>query len=101
MSDTWHTLTLAEQLANIGSEVSRTSRASLSHPERLPGAVARCLDLFDRTLDDPRWQGRRFEIARAREVFCDASSGGTEYHTTFSDFQKYFDQFALLTQRTV
>ena len=92
--NSWNTLSLAAQMANIGSEVSRAARAEKEHPERLAGAIARGLDLFDRTLSDERWKGRRDEIARGREVFCDAALGGKSYGTTFANFQRYFDIFA-------
>lgn len=91
----WHTLSLAQQLANIGSEVSRAARA-VDKPERQQGAIDRGLELFDLTLSDARWNGRRREIARAREVFCDAALGGNEYGATFEGLQRYFDQFAMM-----
>lgn len=91
----WHTLSLAEQLANIGSEVSRAARAA-DKPERRRGAIDRGLELFDLTLSDARWNGRRQELARAREVFCDAALGGSEYGATFEGLQRYFDQFAMM-----
>jgi hypothetical protein len=90
----WHMLTLAQQLANIGSEVSRAAKAA-DKPERQKGAIDRGLELFDLTLADSRWRGKRMEIARAREVFCDAALGGREYGSTFAGFQSYFDRFAI------
>lgn len=33
-------------------------------------------------------------IARAREVFCDAISGGREYKSSLEDLERYFGQFA-------
>lgn len=95
----WQTLTLAEQMGNIGSEVSRAARAQTTYPQRLPSSISRGLELFDFTLADPRWKGRRIEIARAREAFCDAALGGESYGTTFVGFQKYFDQFAIARDR--
>ena len=90
----WQTFSLAEQMGNIGSEVSRATRAEEGFPDRLQGAISRALELFDMTLLDSRWRGRRIEIARARELFCDAALGGEIYRTTFASLQKYFDQFA-------
>jgi hypothetical protein len=57
-------------------------------------AVERALELFDLTLEDARWQGRRREIARAREVFLDAVFGGREYKSSLKDLTRYFDMFA-------
>jgi hypothetical protein len=95
----WQKLSLKEQLGNIGSEVSRAARWQGRNEARFQSAVDRALDLFDLTLADTRWSGRRWEIARAREVFCDAFYGGFLYGTSFSGLQKYFDQFALAAGR--
>jgi hypothetical protein len=89
----WFTFSLMEQLGNIGSEVSRCIRAR-GDDKRLEGAATRALELFDLTLSDPRWCKRLKEIARARELFCDAFFGGKEYGTTFEDLDKYFYYFA-------
>lgn len=91
----WFQLSLKEQMGNIGSEVSRAGRWQNKDEKLFWGAVERCLELFDLTLADSRWKGRRREIARAREVFCDAVYGGKEYQSTFQNLQPYFDQFAL------
>ena len=122
----WFELTLMEQLGNIGSEVYRVAEwkkkidaekygltksvgeASSTHDgsthiskttSRFEEAVDKALDLFDLTLEDKRWIGRRKEIARAREVFCDAYYGGHLYKSTFSDLVKYFDLFAVAANK--
>lgn len=89
----WQKLTLQEQLGNVGSEVLRTARAK--DRDLFWKAVWRALELFDLTLADFRWRGRLREVARAREVFCDAVYGGKLYKSDFASLQKYFDQFAL------
>ena len=94
----WFELSLAEQLGNIGSEVSRASRWQYKDEKLFQGAVDRALDLFDLTLEDSRWKGRRLEIARAREVFCDAVYGGKLYDSHLPDLTRYFDQFAFAAQ---
>ena len=89
-------LTLAEQLGNIGSEVGRAIRArERDDPKRFAGALDRALELFDLTLDDPRWRGPRLrEIARAREVTCDFLAGDNDYGSTAESLDAYFLQFA-------
>lgn len=94
----WFALTLAEQMGNIGSEVWRTLRAK-GDEERFWNAVTRALELFDLTLADSRWRGRRREIARAREVFCDAVYGGELYQSSLKELTSYFDIFALAAAR--
>src|SRR3989344_7991691 len=81
----WNQMTLSDQLGNIGSEVSRANLAEGKDKKRFDGAVDRALELFDLTISDPRWRGRLREIGRAREVFCDAICGGTEYKSTLED----------------
>lgn len=95
----WHRMTLAEQIGNIGSEVSRTASAQNKDESRFNNALARALELFDLTLSDPRWRGRLWEIGRMREVFCDAVLGGAEYGESLINLQKYFDQFAYAATR--
>mgnify|MGYP001618739805 CR=1 FL=1 len=91
----WRELSLCEQLANIGGEVSRAQAWQTRDSKIFEGAVSRALELFELTLDDPRWRGRGREIARSREVFLDAISGGKEYQSSLGDLVRYFDQFAL------
>ena len=90
----WERLSLAEQLANVGAEVGRMRR-----PRGATGALERALELLDLTLADARWQGRRKEIARARELLCDAADGGLEYGTALEDLDRYFLAFAVVARR--
>jgi hypothetical protein len=96
----WKTLTLVEQLANIGSEVDRAIRAhEASRADRRDAALCRGLELFDLTAADERWRGaRRREVLRAREVFCglfydDAPRGDS------ASLSRYFLHFAIAARR--
>ena len=91
----WFELTLLEQLGNIGSEVSRAIRWRGRDEKLFMGAIERTLELFDLTLSDPRWRGRRKEIARAREVLCDIVFGPNSHSTTLEDLDRYFTHFAI------
>lgn len=54
----WKSLSLIEQLANVGSELERPIRAhEAGRAERRESAVNRCLELFDLTAADGRWHG--------------------------------------------
>lgn len=67
----WKELSLIEQLGNIGSEVGRAIKYFKNGDKKSFNiAFEKALELFDLTLDDNRWKGRRKEIARSREVFC-------------------------------
>lgn len=94
----WQQLSLPEQLGNIGSEVSRAAKWQGKDEKIFKNTVDRALELFDLTLDDPRWKGRLREIARARELFCDIIFGDNKYSTSLEDLDKYFTQFALMAR---
>lgn len=94
----WHTLTLAEQLGNIGGEVSRALGWRGRNEEVSTRALERALDLFDLTLDDPRNRrsvARLREVARAREVVVDFLAGSNEYGSTPASLLRYFDAFGV------
>lgn len=91
----WGRLTLLEQLANVGSEVGRMRRWRERDQRLTTGAFERALELLDLTLADPRWRTRLREIARARELLCDAASGGREYGTSVEELDRYFLAFAV------
>jgi hypothetical protein len=91
----WQTLSLAEQLGNIGSEVSRALRAKAQGNDgRMWAALERALELFDLTVADPRMHGRRREVLRAREVVCDFLLGENMYRSTAESLDRYFLTFA-------
>jgi hypothetical protein len=95
----WRKLSLMEQLANIGSEVYRAiDRYRKNEKESFQIAFERTLELFDLTLDDQRWKGRRKEIVRSREVFCSLLIDPDKYENLekeFDSLNKYFEYFAL------
>ena len=97
----WFTLTLAEQLGHIGSEVGRATKWQGRDETLFWGAVTRAMELFDLTQIDKRWKGRRKEIDRSREIFADAVLGGKEYQSFLSDIECYFMQFALVARSQV
>jgi hypothetical protein len=95
----WSEMTLLEQLANIGSEVGRTARARESGRDvRLAQALDRALELFDLTIADPRWKGRRREICQARELVCDYLVGDNERGSTAELLDRYFLPFAMASR---
>ena len=99
-ADRWQSKTLCEQLGNVGSEVARALRAKeLGNRERMNGALDRALELLDMTLADPRHQGRRREICRAREVFLDYLLGSNEYGSSAASLDAYFLQFGVAARR--
>lgn len=90
----WHRMSLAEQLGNIGSEVGRAARWREKDPRLFESAAIRALELMDLTLCDSRWKYRLKELARLREIFCDAVWGDGVHRTSLADLEKYLYPFA-------
>lgn len=91
----WHTMPLAEQLGNVGSEVGRMARWKEKDPQACERAFHRALELLDLTISDPRWKGRRKELTRVREFLCDAMEGGSLYGSDLAGLDRYFYHFAV------
>lgn len=89
---------MAQQLGNIGSEVDRVLKWQDKDQVKFQKAFERALELLDLTIQDSRWVNRLREIARAREVLCDALTGGKNYQSSLKDINKYFFSFALLAR---
>lgn len=89
----WAEMSFAEQLGNIGSEVSRSLKAQASGKEsRMSLAIDRALELFDLSLSCNHGT-KLSELCRAREEFCDYFFGGNSFHTNPKMMQKYYDSF--------
>lgn len=96
----WQTLSLAAQLGNVGSEVSRALRArERGDRARQEAAFERALELLDLTIGSPALHGRRRELCRVREVLCDFLVGDNEYGSTARSLDAYFLAFAVLARR--
>lgn len=97
-ADRWTSLTLCEQFANIGSEVSRAINANeAGRTDRRDKAIDRALELFDLTAADDRWRGaRRRELLRARSEFCSLFWVDADMHPGAAvSLSRYFLHFAL------
>ncbi|MBO7699173.1 hypothetical protein J6S39_00595 [Candidatus Saccharibacteria bacterium] len=94
IEESWKKQTLAYQMANIGSEVSRSIK-NQNKPSRFQGAFDRALELFDLTIGSTENAAELREICRAREEFCDYFNGNS-YNTNPVKMQNYYDQFATI-----
>jgi len=83
----------------VGSEVSRALHWKNRDPRLFERAMIRALELLDLSIQDPRWRRRLKELARARELLCDAWLGGKEYRTELEDINRYFFNFALAARK--
>lgn len=96
----WHSLTLAEQLGNIGSEISRANQwQQHKQNERFKQALERALELSDKTITDPRWAGRTKELIRMREVLAANFEESGESGATLPELETYLLDFALAARR--
>lgn len=87
---------MMEQLGNIGSEVGRAITAKgRGNDQRMWSALDRALELFDLTIEDPRWVHRLKEVLRAREIVCDYLVGSNAYGSTAESLETYFLAFAM------
>lgn len=97
----WVTLTLAEQLGNIGSDFERAVRwKQKNQPEFFRSTATRLLELLDLTLVDRRWHNHRLkELARVREEVCVALFGEQLDDQSLGGLQRYFLSMASLARR--
>ena len=86
-AERWEAMSLVEQMGNIGSEKA--------NPDRLKESLDRALELFDLTLSDPRLEGRRKEICRAREVLLDYVVGSNDYASSAASLDAYYLRFGM------
>jgi hypothetical protein len=91
----WQEFTLVEQLANVGSEVSRALNwLEKGNPDVSSGAADRALELLHLTIGDPKNRGRLRELTRVREVVAEYFYGDNSYGSTPALLRGYFDAFA-------
>ncbi len=93
----WHTMTLAEQLANVGSEFHRTLKAFQNNQQnRFESAFDRLWELLNLTIVDPRWTGRRKqELTRLKEVIGEGFFGDSPIAKNFEALDAYFYYFGV------
>ena len=94
----WGNHSIAYQMGNIGSEVSRSLKwTAKGNHKRADVAIDRALELFDFTIEANKSNHARLsEILIAREEFCDYFFGGNAWHTDPTRMQKYYDGFAMM-----
>lgn len=92
-SGKWNSLSLVEQMANVGSEVSRTISWKEKNKENAKLAFYRSLELLELTLGDPKNKKGFKEVARVKEMLVDWYLDLHAYNSTDEQWQKYFLQF--------
>jgi hypothetical protein len=95
----WRMLSLAEQMANVGSEVERTiSWQARGRADFAARAFERALELLDLTIADPKNRGRLRELTRVREALADFFFFDNSYNSTAVAWQRYFRFFHLIAR---
>ena len=90
----WAEMSLAEQMLNIGSEVSRANRwKSKDNLAQCHRAADRALVLLSLTIDAQRDKHELGEFCRLYEVMADYYYGDNYYQTDPTKLQQSFDIF--------
>lgn len=97
--ETWGTMSLEEQLGNIGSEVHRIVLWKNKDVKQAQRAFERALELYDFSIADTRWKKGLKELTRGREILCDTFVGTNQYHDSLERLDKYFLAFALSARK--
>ena len=90
----WAEMSLAEQMLNIGSEVSRANRwKAKGNEEQCHRTADRALELLSLTIDAQRGKHDLGEFCRLYEVLADFYYGNNIYKTDPVKLQREFDIF--------
>lgn len=96
----WAQMSLAEQMANIGSEVSRALNwRNKNKHDFSQRAVIRALELIDLTLTVKMPFSRLKELSRMREALVDFFFGSNQFSSSEDLWRKYFDHFSFAARR--
>lgn len=96
----WQKLSLAEQLGNIGSELSRINYFIKTKDEILKEkSIIQIFELIVLTLEDRRWRFRLKELSRFKEVLADVLTGKNFYKTSLAKLNDYCLDFAMMARK--
>jgi len=99
-SGRWAKMSLAEQMANIGSEVSRALNWQKKGKKELSiKALDRALELLDMTISSIKKYSKLKELFRVREALIDFFYGANEFASSELLWRKYFDHFVYLARK--
>lgn len=96
----WGQLSLPEQMANIGSEISRAIHwRNKDKIDFSNNAVNRAMDLIYITIDTNTIRSRYKELTRLREMLMDYFFGDNEYSSSDLQWENYFNHFNYLARK--
>jgi len=91
----WVELSLVEQMANVGSEISRALNwQKKGNDQYCKRAVSRALELLSLTLDAITVGSHYKELTRLKEAIIDYFYGKNQFCSSEILWRKYFDHFA-------
>lgn len=100
VSGRWAEMSLAEQMANVGSEVSRALNWQKKGKKDLSErAFHRALELLDMTIAPIKKYSRLKELLRVREAMVDFFCGTNQFSSSELLWRKYFDHFVYLARK--
>jgi hypothetical protein len=98
----WANMTLSEQMANIGSEISRALTWQKKGKETYcQKAVFRALELISLTINSVTIKSHLKELTRLREAINDYFFGNNEFVSSDVLWQKYFNHFNYAARKNV
>ncbi len=96
----WQKMSLAQQIGNIGSEISRARHwEEMSDFDSREKALERALELVDLTLAGQRQWSRLKELTRLRELICNLIVKSDIYNLSLTDLENFCLNFALIAGR--
>jgi hypothetical protein len=99
-SGRWAEMPLAEQMANVGSEVSRALNwQKKGNNDLSQRAFNRALELLDMTIAPIKKYSRLRELFRVREALVDFFYGANNFSSSELLWRKYFDHFTYLARK--
>jgi hypothetical protein len=98
----WFELSFPTQMANIGSEVTRTINwRNKKNPEYSWKAFERALELLSLTIADSKNKKRLRELTRLREALADYFAFDNEYKSSDKAWLDYFFGFNYLSRNSL
>ncbi|MBL7141747.1 hypothetical protein ISS21_01470 [Patescibacteria group bacterium] len=97
----WQKLSLAEQMGNIGSEISRAGHwEKMGDFNNREKALGRAIELVDLTLVDKHWPNGLKELVRLREVLGDLMIKANIYNISLKSLEDFCLDFAIMARNS-
>ena len=96
----WQQFSLAQQMANIGGEVSRmTAAKEMGDENNLRQSTERALEILDLTINSNQKKSCFRELLRLRDVLADYGFNFFNFTVAKQELNEYFLPFAFLARR--